>query len=468
MINLYPKQEEFVNNIRAAFTHRDSVMGQAPTGFGKTVVSAYVAHAAEAKGNRVYFTVHRKNLIRQTAITFDQFGINFGFIAAGYTYERRKKVFVASIETLRRRMERLPVPELLVVDEAHMAASDTWAQVINYYRERGVKVLGNSATPTRLDGKPLADLFDTIVPGPSPRWLMDNGFLSDYVAYAPSTPDLAGVHTRNGEYNQTEISDRMDKPSLVGNVVQHYRKYADRTLAIAYCCSIRHSEHTAQYLNANGIPAAHVDGNTPAPELRKIILSFAERKIMVLCNVDLITTGFDLAAQVGRDVAVETIIDLRPTQSEALHLQKLGRGLRRKPKPCIILDHAGNLMRLGLPDEDREWSLDGRAKGRRAKDDDQQVNVRQCEKCYRVHRPAPVCPHCGYRYEAQAREIEEVDGQLEQITPEMVKRERRKEQAQARTYEDLLKIAKQRGYKPGWARYVAKSRGIPVPSKEAA
>lgn len=437
-------------------------MGQAATGFGKTVVSAFIAQSAQTKGKRVIFTVHRKNLIRQTEGAFRQFGIQFGYIAAGVSYDPHETVHIASIETLRRRIKQVKIPDLLVVDEAHMAASESWAEVVLYFREHGTKILGNSATPTRLDGKSLGDLFETIVAGPPTRWLMDNGFLSDYIAYAPGTPDLTEVHSTAGDYNHGELSEAMDKPSITGDAADHYKRIAPGTLAIAYCCSIRHSTDVAQYLNAAGIPSAHIDGKTPEGELQRIIRAFADRQILVLCNVELITTGFDLSAQVGREVAVETIISLRPTQSETLHLQMVGRGLRRKPRPAILLDHAGNMLRHGLPDEEREWSLTGRKKPARS-NSVSEVRIRECERCYRVHAPAPICPYCGFVYTCTTRKVEEVEGELENITPEMVRKQRKDVLRKARTYDDLLKIAWENGHKPSWAFFTAHARGIPIP-----
>ena len=458
MIELYPHQHEFVTKLRHAMTRHRSVMGQAATGFGKSCVGAYIARAVTEKDKAVVFAVHRRNLLRQTALTFDQFGIQYGYIAAGFSYYKDLPVYIASIDTLRTRLEKIPAPDLLVIDEAHMAAAATWTKVADYYRERGSRLLGLSATPARTDGKPLSDLFEHIVHGPPVRWLMDHKFLSEYVAYAPSTPDLSGVHTKMGEYVTAEVESAIDRPTITGSAVTHYRKLAYGTRAICYCCSIKHSEHVAAEFCAAGIPAAHIDGETPDHDRQRIIADFADGRVMVLCNVELITTGFDLAAQVGRDVSVETIIGLRPTQSLTLHLQMIGRGLRAKPKPAVLLDHAGNLLRHGLPDDDREWSLQGREKRPGAASD--AMPVRQCCECYHVHRPAPVCPRCGYVYPVQSREVEEVAGELEQVDPAEVRRAAKREQARAKSVEDLVELGRARGYKNphAWARFVWQAR----------
>jgi DNA repair protein RadD len=457
MIELYPEQNKLALSIGDAMRRHASVIAYGPTGFGKTVLASWIAERVAAKGNTAIFCVHRDNLIRQTVQTFREFNIDFGYIVAGVQPDRRKQVHVASIHTLARRLETVPAPSLLVIDEAHLAAAKTWERVVSHYRDQGSKILGLSGSPTRLDGKPLSNLFDVMVSGPSVRWLIDQGFLSEYVAYCPSQIDLTGVKTSMGDFQKDELAEAMDKPSITGDAISHYRKLAYGTRAVCYCVSIKHSEHVCAQFNADGIPAAHICGETPRDKQRQIIRDFADGKYMVLCNVELITTGFDLSAQVGRDVPIETIIGLRPTSSLALHLQMLGRGLRRKPKPAVLLDHAGNCLRLGLPDDDREWSLEGKPKSKKKTDNDIQP-IRQCTQCYAVHRPAPACPHCGFEYPKQSREVEEVSGELKQIDPSELaaRRELKAQQAHARSLADLVALGRARGYaQPNvWASHV--------------
>ena len=456
-ITLYPHQAQFVDDLRRAMLKSDSVLGQAATGFGKTCVAAHIAESAAAKGRRVIFSVHRGNLLDQTAQTFREFGIPHTFIVAGAKYEDHHQVAIASIATLTRRLERIPAPDLLVIDEAHLAMAATWAKVVNFYRERGGRILGLSGTPSRLDGRPLSDLFGALVCGPSTRWLMDNGFLSRYRAFAPSQIDLTGIKVKMGDFDREALEAAANKPALTGDAARHYARLANGTRALAYCVSIRHSRDVAAHFTAEGIPAAHIDGTTPKDERQRIIRDFADGAIKVLCNVDLVTTGFDLSAQVGREVPVETIIGLRPTASLALHLQMLGRGLRRKPNPAVFLDHAGNLARHGFPDDPREWTLEGRAK-RGKKDAQPDALVKICPNCHALHRPAPTCPECGHAYPVQSRRIEQVDGQLTEIRPDDRRLQAKREQAGCRTLEDLKALGAARGYHPKWAEKVWASR----------
>lgn len=448
-----PRQDQFnfIAGLREAMRTHQSVMGCAATGFGKTVVSAYIAQSAMAKGRRVIFSVHRQELISQTSKTFRAFSIPHGFIAAGMPYNGRELVHIASIDTLRNRLHAIQAPDLFVIDEAHLAMAKGWKKVTDHFKAAGAKVLGNSGSPQRLDGKPLADLFDTLVEGPPVRWLMDNGHLSEYRYFAPSMPDLSGVKKRMGDFAKDQLGEAMDRPKLTGDVVEHYRKIANGTRAVAFCVNIAHSQHIAAAFNNSGVPAAHIDGGTPRPERKRIIEAFADGKVKVLCNVELVTTGFDLSAQVDRDVPVETCILIRPTHSLALHLQMVGRALRKKPYPAIILDHAGNVMRHGFPDDAREWSLDGKTKGKRGANNNEPPPPVICEGCFNaIRRPLPpACPHCGKRLVAEAKPVEVADGTLGEVTEDekrAIREKRKQEEREAQSLDQLVALGRQRGY----------------------
>ena len=177
------------------------------------------------------------------------------------------------------------------------------------------------------------------------------------------------------------------------------------------------------------------DGQTPKDERGKAVRAYADGHIDVLTNVALFGEGFDLSSLAGRDVPIECVSLLRPTMSLSLHLQQIGRSLRPKPKPAIILDHAGNMMRHGFPDDDFDWSLSAREKKNRGNGKEPQIAIRQCEMCYFVHRPAPACPNCGHVYEIQYREIDELDGDLSEIDVRQRRWQRNMEQQGARSLE---------------------------------
>ena len=457
-ISLYPHQEKFIVDIREALRSKQAVLGQASTGFGKTCCVASIAKSASAKGKRVLFTVHRKDLLRQTSNTFKEFDIHHGVIATGQRPNPFAPVQIASIQTLQNRLDSQPFFDLVIPDEAHLSAAEGQKKVLLHFKKQGSKLVGLTATPERLSGEGLNDIFDTMVQGPSMAWLIKHGYLSDYKIYAPSQPDLTGVHTRMGDYINSELESAMNKPFITGNAISHYQKHAAGKRALAFCISIKHSQHVADQFRNAGIMAVHIDGETKHEDRVKAFRAFAKRDIQVITSVALFCEGFDLSSQIGQEVPIEATISLRPTQSLALDLQQKGRGLRRKPYPAIILDHSGNTLRHGLPDDERDWTLEGK---KRSKKDKNEVAVRQCPKCFAVHRPLPVCPSCGFVYEVKGRpDIEVVDGELQELDKDAMRRKRFKEQSKAQTIDELVALAKARGYKSpmAWAGYIFTAR----------
>lgn len=454
----YPHQSKLRVDLRVELRSATSVLAFSPTGSGKTNLAAMLIQALVAAGKRVIFCVHRVDLLRQTAGTFDQFGIPYSYIAAGYHHNVYRKVNIASIPTLQNRLGKYPA-DYVFVDEAHLSASGGWAKTINFYKEQGAKIIGLTGSPIRLDGKPLGDVWDTMVLGPSTRWLIENGFLSKYKAYAPAGIDLSAVHTRNGDYVSSEVDEIMAGKAVLSGAVRHWKKLAAGKRTIAFAPSIARSEQLAAEFRANGVMAVHVDGNTPQEDRKRAFEGFADRQIDVLTNCLLWTEGFDLAAQVGRPCTIECVLDYSPTQSVARHLQKYGRGLRADGgDPHILLDLVGGFARLGLPDEEREWSLEGKANGKSS--GKQEERVRCCPSCFAAHGPVAVCPSCGHAYAVEGRKIGEVEGELVEIDQEAVRRQRVQEQGAARSLEDLVRLATARGYKSPekWAAHVYTAR----------
>lgn len=447
---LYEDQQEFISKLREALkTGVKSVLGVASPAFGKTVIAAHITQQARNRDPNasVWFLVHRKNLLRQTSKSFWEAKIEHGLITSG-KMRSTLPIQVGTIGTVHSRMETLKPPKILFVDEAHLSKGNMFQTVIRWARDHGAIVIGLTGTPIRLDGKSLGDLYEMIIEAKSTKWLIEQGRLSEYVAYTtPVNPDLSAVKTMAGDYSILDLASVMDKPTIVGDAVNHYQRLASGKRAVVYCCNVAHSKHTAEAFNAAGIPAAHVDASTTEAELKAVCEGLADRRILVLVNCELVIEGFDLSAQVGRDVTLECCILLRPTQSVARYLQMVFRALRRKPEPAIILDHAGCIIKHGLPCEQREWSLLGQVKSKRKKkDEDPDVNVQQCGHCYAVFLPGPdTCPYCGKPIEKKVRKIKEADGELEQIDIVAVRKEQRKEQGSARTLRDLVALGMRRG-----------------------
>lgn len=478
-INLYDDQLLFIEDIRDQLrAGKKSVLAVASTGFGKTILSAFIAKEAAAKGKTVWFLVHLKNLLNQTSSSFWNLKINHGLIASGKG-SSPLPIQVATVGTLANRIDYLTPPDVLILDECHFAMSPSWLKVIDKCKEHGTVIIGNSATPERLDGKGLGYIFDSMVEAIPMADLIAEGRLSDYDLYSvPNGVDYSALRTAKGDFKHDESEQAMDKPVITGDAIEHWKKYAFNKLTIAYCVSIKHSKHTAEQFNLAGIAAAHVDGTTPTAELKRVISDLADGKIKVLCNVELMTTGFDLAAQVDRDVCIEACILLRPTKSVALAMQMIGRALRKKDYPAIILDHAGVCVGPfghGLPDDIREWSLEGSKKGKKRKGDDEpDILINQCKKCHHAWRKVgeTECPKCFEPIEIKYRKVEEQAGELQKVERDMERinaiKSRKQEQGRAQTIDDLIKLGIQRGIKKpaAWAAITLAGRRKQRPNSD--
>lgn len=446
MINLFEDQEEFVTQLRESLrAGNKAVLGVASPAFGKTVVAGHIIAAALSKGGSAWFLVHRKNLLRQTSKSFWSAQIEHGLITGG-RMRTASAVQVGTIGTVFSRIDNLTAPKILFVDEAHLARGNMFETVIKWALSKGAIVIGLTGTPERLDGKALGDIFDDMVEARSTQWLIEQGRLSDYEMYTTQVqPDLSHVKKSGGDYNRDQLAEVMDSRKIVGDTVSHWKKLAAGKITVCYCVNVKHSKHTAEYFNQNGVPAVHVDAETTEAELRDACEGLASGKYLVLCNCELVIEGFDLSAQVGKDITIECCILLRPTQSKARYLQMVFRALRRKDYPAIILDHAGCAQRHGLPDDIQEWSLEGKEKGKKKASADE-VKIKQCGSCYAVFRPGPqACPHCGAPVAGQQRELEVVEGELQKVDKLAIRKEQKREQGKARTIADLVALGMRRG-----------------------
>ena len=451
-MELRPYQNQLANDIRGAFgSGANRPLAVSPTGSGKTVLFSYITSQVLKRGSRVIIVAHRREILDQISATLKRVGVPHGFIQAGKSTSNQPAM-VASIQTLARRLDTIPAPDLVIIDEAHHSVSKSYVQMFAAWPN--AKFIGVTATPERLDGKGLGAMFDRMVMGPSVQWLIDNGFLAQPVYYAPrEVVDLSQVHTVAGDFDRSEAEEIVDTPRITGDAVTHYVRFCNRQRAVAFCISVAHAQHVADTFNSCGIPSASIDG-TLDPEVRKQrVEDLTAGKILVLTSCELISEGFDLPA-------VNAAILLRPTQSLSMHLQQVGRALRPYPGKtnAIILDHVGNCLRHGLAEQERDWDLGGREKRLKKSSI---VETKQCSKCFAIFA-GTVCPQCGSQREIATREIEEVDGELQRLSIEDIskKREERREEGKCKTLEDFRALAKLRGYKLGWAffRWQARQR----------
>lgn len=453
-LQLRPYQTEIIEECRKKMlTGTKSILIQAPTGSGKTILTAHMLKTAASKGMSSWFICHRRELIKQSMRAFDSIGMSFGIIASGFLEERKHLVQICSVQTLARRMQRYKKPRLIVWDETHHIASKSWDSI--HASQPQSFHIGLTATPERLDGTGLGKWFSHMISGPSVQWLIDNKFLSPYRLFAPSSVNMKGVHTKMGDFVKSEMSAAVDKPTITGNAIREYQKLANGKRAVVFCASIEHSRHVVSQFQAAGISAAHVDGETDVDERDNAIKKFESGEIRILSNVELFGEGFDLPA-------IEVAILLRPTMSLGLYLQQVGRSLRTATgkSEAIILDHAGNCQRHGLPDEERDWSLTGRESRKQSSDESAQ-SVRICQKCFAAQASgATACKFCGFVFEIKAREVNQVEGSLEEVDLNTIRLLKRKEQGRAQTREELIAIGRSRGMKNpyGWAHYVLQAR----------
>lgn len=461
MTALRPYQTELVAAVRDALSKRNRrVLLQAPTGSGKTVLTAHMIAEAASRGLSTWFCVHRRELLDQSSDTLTRFGVRHGRIAAGHSYHpERNRVHVASIQTLARRLGNLRPPNLLIIDEAHHATAATYRAVLDHAPTSWI--IGLSATPERMDGRGLDDLFGHLVPGPSVRALIDAGFLAPYRIIAPPAPlDLVGVHTRGGDWQRGELEEAVQRRVILGDAVEHYRKHVHPRTCLVYCVSRSHARAVENAYLLAGIHARYCAGDTPDAERVATIEGFRSGVPRVLVSVDLFGEGLDVPG-------LQAVQLLRPTQSLALHLQQVGRALRPDGtgEPKVILDHVGNTWLHGLPDDERRWSLAGRP--RRSTERDGPA-LRHCTACHAIYE-GNVCPLCGAAPANDGRKaIETVEGSLEELDLEAIRANRKREEAKADTLESLIELGRARGYKPGWAVYRWHARtGEPIHAVQA-
>lgn len=218
-MTLRPYQNQLANDIRAAFgSGSNRPLAVSPTGSGKTVLFSYITSQVLKRGSRVIIVAHRREILDQISATLKCVGVPHGFIQSGKSMAIQS-VMVASVQTLARRLDTVPAPNLVIIDEAHHSVSKSYVQMFAAWPT--AKFIGVTATPERLDGKGLGVIFDRMVMGPSVQWLIDNGFLAQPVYYAPrEVVDLSQVHTVAGDFDRSEAEEIVDTPRITGDAVR--------------------------------------------------------------------------------------------------------------------------------------------------------------------------------------------------------------------------------------------------------
>ena len=453
MLVLRDYQQEMIDKVVEALRQGyRKIMIVLPTGGGKTAIASELVRRSYAKQKSSIFMCHRQELLDQTYDTYGKNGIIPAFIKGGRHPDYDNPMQIASVNTLIRRLDKYRVPDIIFVDECHHSKASQWAQILDWAKD--AVVVGLTATPCRLDGKPLNDMYDKMIEVVTPKQLIDRGYLVPYLYYAPSIIDTSELVSANGDYTKKSLESASFNVKIIGDNIEQYKKIANGKRNVVFAISRKHGQDICDRYNQAGIRAEFLDGETPDKERKRVLDRFRSGETTVLVNVDLFGEGFDLPA-------IEVVSLLRPTQSTALYLQQVGRALRPCPelgkKTAIILDHVNNYKTHGLPDEERAWSLNSGYQGRK-RGSSSDIRIRRCPNCFYAHSPALVCPNCGYKYGADGEQIKEVAGELALVGSQEYKDLQKKEIFIAKTLDELVKIERDRKYKFGFAERIWKEK----------
>ena len=416
---------------------------QAPTGFGKTRLAAAVVEGALAKKKRVIFTVQALSLVDQTVRAFWDDGIRDVGVIQGTNpmTDWSRPVQVASVQTLQRRP--FPEADVVLIDECHRWF-DFYPKWMRDPRWQSKPFIGLSATPWT---RGLGRYFDDLIIAATTQDLISEGYLSPFRVFAPSHPDLTDVRTVAGDYHEGDLSAVMSDTPLVADVVDTWQRRAENRSTFCFAVDRAHAKHLQKKFAEAGVSTGYIDAYTPISERCEIERKFHDGEIRVVCNVGCLTTGVDWD--------VRCIILARPTKSEILFVQIIGRGLRtaEAKEDCLILDHSDTHLRLGfVTDIHHEVLDDGRPRAR-ARALDRIRLPKECPQCAFLKPPrTPKCPVCGFKAEATT-DIEPTDGELVEITRRYDRTHTASNEEKAAFYAQLRGYAQARGYARarGWA-----------------
>ena len=448
MLTLRDYQQDLYTKARAEFlSGKRRTLVVAPCGAGKTAIAAAMMQATlntHPKGECLML-VHRRELLDQHVATLAGYGVD------------TSRIRIESVFTEVKHLNEHEKPLLIILDEAHLSKAASWEKVVQHY---DTWTVGFSATPCRLDSRPLGDVFTAMVQGITHKDLEAQNRLAPFDYYAPTTVDVSRLTKRAGDFAADEVADLVMNRTIYGDVLKSYERFASGRRTIAFCASVQHSKEISELFNSAGIPAASLDGSMSKSSRSDIMRQFRDGTIQVLASCNIISEGISVDE-------CDCCLLLRPTDSLALYIQQSCRCLRYLPgKRAVILDMVGNYTRHGLPNSDREWSLTSNIKSNREFNPDGTLALRVCGFCFKTFETASICPFCGETYELTPREIKQIeDIELSRIEAEKFKAEQdRKAQAakdirNARSREDFEAIARANGYNRKWVEIRCRLRG---------
>lgn len=402
---LRPHQARTIEMLRASLaTGVSRIVVELATGAGKTRLAAEITNLCLDRGNKVAFTVPALSLIDQTVEAFESQGIDFlGVQQANHPRTHfGAPVQICSVQTMARR--QFPDANVVIVDECHQQ----FQTIKDWMAERPDTVfIGLSATPW---AKGMADDWQAKIKPIGMQDLIDAGYLSPFKVFAPSHPDLSGVRTVRGDYDVDQLSDAMSDKTLVADVVDTWLRRASGRPTLVFAVDRAHARHLQRQFERAGVPMGYCDAYTDRLERQQLFDQLARGLIKGICNVGTLTTGVD--------ADIRCIVMARPTKSEMLFVQCIGRGLRTAPGKdhCLILDHADNHARLGfVTDIEHEVLLTGSDQSLSSRSERGEPMPKECSSCGTLKPPKThTCPSCGFKPERQS-EVEIEDGELVEI-----------------------------------------------------
>jgi superfamily II DNA or RNA helicase len=423
-------QLQLVDGIRNAFRQVRRVLVQSATGSGKTVVIGATTEAAHKAGLRVLILATRTRLVRQIGDRLQAFHIPYGVIAAAMPDRRwnAAAVQVCSVDTLYRRAivdKRMPMPpaDVVIFDEAHLALGESRAAILDAYPD--ALILGFTATPAKISGRPLSARFDKLVKGPTFKELFANkALVPPRIFSSPviAESELADItrDSKSGDYAVGELAAAMSKPRLLGGVLVNWLRIANGKRTLIFACNKAHGAALLEDFLRAGVTAEMLTDQTPEFEREAAITRLERGDTLILISCSLLSYGVDIPS-------VECIVLARPTRSLVLYLQAVGRGMRPAPgkEHVIVIDHGRVVESLGMPHGDFDWSLDAAKnvnKSARESTTRQRCNVaekpRICPECahlWAVSEEGPSCICCGWMPAPAPKVVEASDAQLEEL-----------------------------------------------------
>lgn len=446
-MELREHQSDAIQQIRQLISqgHRRIILA-ATTSFGKTVVAAHMMLEAQRKGKRGVMICDRIQLVEQSLEKFDAMGLDCGVIQGQHHRTKYSApIQIASIQTLSRR-SRLSEFDFAMVDEAH-TMYEALAKMMTTYNN--VPFIGLTATPY---SKGLGKHYTAMVVPITTRELLEMGWLCPVKYYAGESPDLEkiklkGLPTGGRDYDPGALSIEMEKPKLIGNVVDTWKKLGEDSQTIAFCPSVKHSEGLVKAFQDAGVPSVHIDSHTDPEDRKRIYEQHNNGDFKILSCCVLLNTGYD-------SPSTRCIIDCRPTKSLIAYCQRAGRIMRTNPgkEYAIYLDHASNVCTHGFPEDIVPEELhDGEKEyneKEQVKKEATEKEPRACGNCGAIMESA-VCGACGAKMPPSRRELETVAGELQELKQKQVNQE---------FYSGLIQYGIEKKYNPGWAKNVYKEK----------